>query len=343
LNKKNLNEKNSSNSYQLIINNLYKKILFRDADEIGLSYYTNLLKNKSITLQEIEKQLIESDEGKNIRSFTHYSDKYWNDLELVKRYKNKLTTGKENLHWIDDILIRFRKFVPFKSALIVGCGNGWLERKLFDLGIGLEFDSFDISKKYIQEAKEKRGKRPINYFIEDVNEMESIENDRYDVVFNFAIIHHATKVEFVMKKLSQVLKKTGLLFNEEYVGPSRNQYSNEHLEIMLNVMSNLPEYLRSKYPLRPHIMNFRIEPTEAIYSDQILPSIKKYFDIVYERNLNGGIAYQILWNNIDKFEDKDNPESQKYLNYLLEQDFILTKNGQVPVLFWYGVGKPKRV
>jgi len=236
-----LNEKNSSNSYQLIINNLYKKILFRDADEIGLSYYTKLLKNKSITLEEIKKQLIESDEGKNIRSFTHYSAKYWNDLERVKRYKNKLAAGKENLHWIDDILIRFRKFVPFKRVLIVGCGNGWFERKLFDIGVGLEFDSFDISKKYLQEAKEKRGKRPINYFIEDVNEMESIENDRYDAVFNFAILHHATRVEFAVKKLSQVLKKTGLLFNEEYIGPSRNQYSNEHLEIMLNVMSDLPE------------------------------------------------------------------------------------------------------
>jgi len=341
LNKKNLNEKNFSNLHQSIINNLYKKILFRDVDEFGLSHYTKLLENKSITLEEIEKQLIESDEGKDIRSFTHYFAKYWNNLELVKRYKNKLATGKENLHWIDDILIRFKKFVPFKRVLIVGCGNGWLERKLFDMGIGLEFDSFDISKKYIQEAKEKRGERPINYFIENVNEMKSIENDRYDAVFNFAILHHAAKVDFAVKKLSQVLKKTGLLFNEEYIGPSKNQYSNEHLKIMLNVMSDLPEYLRSKYPLRPHIMNFRIEPTEAIHSDQILSSFKRYFDVVYERNLNGGIAYQILWNNIEKFEDTSDKEASKWLEYLLEKDDELSKNGKVQILFWYSVGTPK--
>ena len=109
-------------------------------------------------------------------------------------------------------------------------------------------------------------------------------------------------------------------------------------------MSDLPEKFRSKVGfLRPPLANFRVEPSEAIHSDLILPLIPKYFDVVYEKNLNGGVAYQILHNNIEEYEDNSNPESEKWLQYLLKQDIKFTEEGKVPVLFWYGVCKPKLI
>jgi len=50
--------------YRENINNLYEKILFRDADNAGLNHFMSLLKKKEITLEQIEKKLIESEEGK---------------------------------------------------------------------------------------------------------------------------------------------------------------------------------------------------------------------------------------------------------------------------------------
>jgi hypothetical protein len=93
--------------------------------------------------------------------------------------------------------------------------------------------------------------------------------------------------------------------------------------------------------LRPPLANFRVEPTEAIHSDLVLSTFKKYFDVVYERNMNGGIAYQILWNNVAEFKNSNDTESQKWLDYLLEQDLNLSIQKKVPVLFWYGVGTSK--
>jgi hypothetical protein len=59
---------------------------------------------------------------------------------------------------------------------------------------------------------------------------------------------------------------------------------------MMEVMSDLPEKFRTKVKsLRPPLENFRVEPSEAIHSDLILPLIPKYFDVIYQRNLNGGI------------------------------------------------------
>ena len=54
------------------------------------------------------------------------------------------------------------------------------------------------------------------------------------------------------------------------------------------------------------------------------------------------VNYQILWNNIENFQDPKNNEANKYLDYLLEQDFNLSKSGKVPILFWYCVGKSKK-
>ena len=172
--------------------------------------------------------------------------------------------------------------------------------------------------------------------------MSKIEDNKYDAVFNFAVLHHAMNIEYALKKLASCLKNNGLMFNEEYVGPARNQYSDDHVNIMLEIMSDLPKKFRTKAKfLRPPLANFRVEPSEAIHSDLILPLIPKYFDIIYQRNLNGGVAYQILHNNIDEFNDTSNSESVKWLEYLLQRDLQFTENGKVPVLFWYGVCTPK--
>ena len=321
---------------------LYEDILQRKPDKTGLYYFVSRITKKQITIDDVEKILSESEEAKSLKEYTHYSDKYWNDLEIVVKYKNKLATGNENVSWIGDILTRFKEYVPFDDVLIVGCGNGWLERQLYDLGIGKHFDAFDMSEKYINEAKELKQSRTIDYFLDDINFMSKIEDEKYDAVFNFAVLHHAEEVDNALKKLAKCLKTNGLMFNEEYVGPARNQYSDQHLKHMLEVMSDLPEKFRTKVKfLRPPLENFRVEPSEAIHSDLILPLIPKYFDVVYQRNLNGGIAYQLLHNNIQEFEDDSNTESVKWLEYLLKQDVVYTDDGRVPILFWYGVCKPK--
>ena len=324
------------------ITDLYQDILKRSPDKTGLYYFVSKINKRELTFEDVKKILNESDEAKSLKEYTHYSDKYWNDLEVVGKYKNKLATGNENVHWIGDILNRFKEYLPFDDVLVVGCGNGWLERQLYDLGIGKHFDAFDMSEKYVNEAKELKQSRAIDYFLDDINSMSKIEDEKYDAVFNFAVLHHAAEVDNALKKLAKCLKTNGLMFNEEYVGPARNQYSDEHLNLMMEVMSDLPEKYRTKVKsLRPPLENFRVEPSEAIHSDLILPLIPKYFDVIYQRNLNGGIAYQILHNNIDEFEDTDDLESVKWLDYLLRHDVKLTEEGKVPVLFWYSVCKPK--
>ena len=173
-----MSQNNESNDYENEVKKLYEKHLHRQPDKTGLYYFTSKLKNKTLTISQVSKLMMESEEGKAFSNFSHYTDKYWNNLDTVAKYKNKLSTDNEHVHWIDDISNRFNDYLPFENVLIVGCGNGWLERKLSDMNIGKNFDSFDISEKYIQEAKEKKENRNIHYFIDDINNLQKIQSKK---------------------------------------------------------------------------------------------------------------------------------------------------------------------
>ena len=275
------------------------------------------------------------------KSFEYYSDQYWNDLPQIQNYINQCATDNTNTTWIEDILIRYKQYIPFNRVLVVGCGNGWVERQLCDLGIGKNFDAFDISEKYIQEATEKKGQRSIRYFTDDLNNLTNIQSNSYDAIFNVGVLHHVFRLSKTLWDLNKVLKNNGMMFNFEYIGPSYNQYSNKHVEIMKKVNDALPSRFKTIIPLHPKISSFQKgDPSEAINADLLHSSITRFFNIIYERKINGGIAYQILWNNIDEFKKTD-IEAQRTIELLISKDKKFTQDGKVPVLFWYSITTPK--
>ena len=142
-----------------------------------------------------------TDELKLASDWTHYSVKYWNDLVVVVKYINKCVTGNPNCRWVEDITIRFSEYIQFENVLVIGCGNGWLERDLYKMVIVKHFDAFDISEEYIKEAekqkklffnklkKEQKEKRTdlngqINYFVIDINKLDSFTLKKIENILN---------------------------------------------------------------------------------------------------------------------------------------------------------------
>ena len=131
------------------------------------------------------------------------------------------------------------------------------------------------------------------------------------------------------------------MFNFEYVGPSQNQYSDSHVKILEQVNDELGSRFSTIIPLRPKKSNFETgDPTEAVNADLVRPTLSRFFDIVYDRDLNGGVAYQLLWNNIEEFK-KDDDDAKDAIELLISRDDQFTQEGKVPVLFWYSVVTPK--
>ena len=273
--------------------------------------------------------------------YENVKDSYWNELPLVIEYINKNTTGNKNISWQKDILTRFKDYLPFKRVLVTGCGNGWLERDLFDLGIGKNFYGLDISERFLKIAKSLVDKRAIHYFKADLNNL-SLQHSHYDAIFNVSVLHHVQNLSLALKEIAYSLKPNGLVFNYEYVGPRYYQYTDKHIYLMKKINNQLPSKFRTQHNLRSLKEDFELgDKTEAISSNIVKNEVKKFFEIIYERNLNGGIAYQILWNNIKQFEIGDE-KSKKVLEFILKKDLDYSREGKIPNLHWYSVGKPKQ-
>ncbi len=107
--------------------------------------------------------------------------------------------------------------------------------------------------------------------------------------------------------------------------------------LLEKINSELPEKLRTSFILSelpdPNLQHM------TIHSESIKNTFLKYFDLKFSRNLNGGIAYPILFGNIWKFQILSNDTEQ--LMNLLKLDQKYSENNDVPTLFWYGVGQPK--
>jgi len=270
----------------------------------------------------------------------HYADRFWNDLPEVRAYLCESATGDRNLWWIPYIKQRYAK-TPFRSCLILACGNGRIERELYDTGVALEFDAFDYSDDYLGQARALKGDRPVNYF---KSTFETLCLDKqYDLVINVAALHHCACLESLMEKIANALQPDGLFVNWDYVGPNRNQYTVAHLNAIMAINESLPARFQTKHPFRFGVDTFiRGDVTEAVRAADVLPTFEHFFEVLERRNLGGGIAYQLLWNNIEEFSKEEDFEAKALLQQIIDQDRIQTNNRSVPTLFAFFVGSPRQ-
>ena len=120
----------------------------------------------------------------------YYTGKYWNDLVQVRSHLNQLATGNPRSDWVTKVL----ELHEPGRALILNCGNGWVERDLFDRGLILSAIAVDISESLLSEAETRKGDRAIEYVQADINSFEFPKEE-----FDFVIENNDTKEELYAK------------------------------------------------------------------------------------------------------------------------------------------------
>ena len=229
---------------------------------------------------------------KPTNSEVYYKDSYWNDFPLVKSYMNTRITGSPDKDWIDFCITN----KCLGRALILNCGNGWVERELIDRGMVSSCLAIDISPTLVAQAIQERGSRDIEYLCQDINVFNFPKN-QFDLVINYAALHHTAYLERTLLGCRDALKENGKLISYDYVGPHRNQYSWLNWQKINQVNDLLPENAQQNL-IYPHLPTMLIsDPTEAIHSELILETIDHYFTNIVERPIGGSIAYPILTQN----------------------------------------------
>jgi SAM-dependent methyltransferase len=177
----------------------------------------------------------------------------------------------------------------------VGCGSGLLERDVLAKGICEVMEGIDFSEEFLEQARfaaeEAHLSDRLEYRTEDINALK-LPRARYDVVFFHGSLHHVRQIERVLTEVRQALKPGGLVYLDEYMGPSRSEWSDDGWGFARSAFDALPEELKN----RPNLMIPLPldDPSESIRSSAIRPAAARLFEIVEERPYGGNILWFVF-------------------------------------------------
>jgi SAM-dependent methyltransferase len=269
-------------------------------------------------------------------SAPYYRDRYWNELDAVNMHLQRRATGEPLTDWIGHLAAWHGR--PFAKALVLNCGNGWVERALVDRGVVAEAVGIDIAPDLLAAARAAAGDRPLRYHRVDVNEA-SFPEGGFDLVVNHAAGHHISHIDRVFRALAALLRPEGVFVSWDYVGPHRNQYPGDMWEAAHRVNIGLPAALRSPmhYPLLEEMITG--DPTEAVHSELVLDVMRRYFVLEHERALGGAIAYLLLTHN-PAILDRPATDIDPWVAQILDHDATFTDAAPERTLFAYVIARP---
>ena len=277
----------------------------------------------------------------NPDSSVYYQAGYWNQLEQVREYLNRRATDDPALDWSRHLL-KWRGG-PFAKALILNCGNGWVERDLLAVGLVKEAVGIDFIDDLLDTARDAAGKDnlPLRYYQMDTNTAEFPEGD-YDLVVNFAAAHHIARLDRVFRRVAELLPEDGVFVSWDYIGAHRNQYPTAQWKAVWETNQRLPEDMRQELSYAHAPTMIHGDPTEAVHSELIVSTMRRYFDTVYYRGVGGALAYPLLTFN-EPLLSRDPEEVVDLVGTILDADAEYTdRDPESNTLFAYLIAQPNK-
>jgi ubiquinone/menaquinone biosynthesis C-methylase UbiE len=213
---------------------------------------------------------------------------------LVRRYINRSIGGDEEpwpLDW-------FQQRYPgqtFSRALSIGCGSGALERDLVRRGIVRHIEAFDASPLSIDLARTMAAEEGfsdlISYSVADFNAV-SLQPSSFDLICFHQSLHHVQLLEQLLFQVRRALRPNGMLYLDEFIGPSRTFWNDQTLR-----------WYRALYHLFPRNVRYfddfampvqEEDPSEAIRSSEILSRLVIGFTVEEFRGYGGNILAMLF-------------------------------------------------
>ncbi len=98
---------------------------------------------------------------------------------------------------------------PF-SFLDVGCGNGWVVRKIAEMKLCKKVVGIDKSKNMIKNSKSKKKFSKEEFFQADIQSWKY--RGKFDYIFSMESIYYSESLDLALKKIFKLLKNGGQFF-----------------------------------------------------------------------------------------------------------------------------------
>lgn len=264
----------------------------------------------------------------------------WMANTAVLMHLNERATGDPAREWLNSWARRFFAGENLR-VLVLGCGEGWLERGIATWPFVAHIDAVDFAAEAVARAKAMAVDLPkIAYDVVDLNHA-TLPKDAYDVIVAHAVLHHVENLEHAYEELHGALRANGTLILNEYVGPNRFQFGDDVQRVMDELFRCLPARLRRgavedrvyERRERPTVEQMiGNDPTEAVRAAELVGMTEKWFRVVARRNIGGTILQHLLYDIVHNFRFEV-PRERALLEMLCTIEAALVDAGKIPCDF----------
>jgi SAM-dependent methyltransferase len=285
-----------------------------------------------------------------------FSRRSWTGIAEIHLNHNFRVSGDRNVYWITWLKDKYFQDRSAGDALSLGCGDGHLDRIFKNCGFDFRsLTGIDVSPKSIERAREQMAvTQPaptVNYLVRDLNS-EPLPAGPFDFIYFFQSLHHIEQLEFVLRQCAQVLKPGGLLMVNEFVGPSRFQWTAVQKAMATTLINLLPAEIRvdllhqdgrlKESVVAPTVeeMAYGDDPSEAVRSGDIESVLASYFEVIEQKNWGGTLNYLVFENIAGNF-DTSNPYHRTIVELLIHHENVLIDAGILPSDFRVLLARPR--
>lgn len=268
----------------------------------------------------------------------------WWDIPEVRQRWNRLISGDGDVDFCQHVARTHLAGRRDLLALSLGCGTGVCEERWAGLGSFARIDAYDLVPERIDYARRSAAAKGLegllHYRVGDVYEVDW-PTQTYDVVIAEGSLHHFTPLRQILCKVDAVLKADGYLLVNEFVGPTRFQWTDRQLEAINGLLAVLPTRYRqlwrsaqTKSPVvRPSRLFVRFgDPSEAVESAAILPLLDELFDVLEVRAYGGTILHMLFHAIAHNFVAQDEV-TRTFLRLCIDAEDALLASGDLQTDF----------
>jgi 2-polyprenyl-3-methyl-5-hydroxy-6-metoxy-1,4-benzoquinol methylase len=243
---------------------------------------------------------------------------WWAIPAVIERW-NLLMTG--------DAATSFPQYVAAKHfapradlrGLSLGCGTGGNELLWARTGAFSLLEGVDVAQQRIDFATRAAAENGLadvlRFRVTDVNRMTS-DGERFDVLLGLQSLHHFDHLDETLPRLSRLIQPDGMFVIDEFVGPTRFQWTDGQLDAANALLAQLPEERRrlpdgriKRRVVRPSRLSMVLDdPSEAVDAAALLPGLRRHFEVVEERPYGGTVLHIAFSGIAHNFRDQE-PET----------------------------------
>jgi SAM-dependent methyltransferase len=195
------------------------------------------------------------------------------------------------------------------------------------------FDVMGVSERAVEAARrmvEQRGLTNVEVTAGDPAALE-LEAGAYSVVTGQYSFHYVQELERFWGACHTAMHPGGVVLAQEYVGPSRLQWSATQIEAADRALAELvpAEHKTHHRTVGPDLAEewLRAEPTLAARSDELRPTCEAAgFEIIVDMGAACGLLHPVLLGQIDTF-DPASWEHNRILSALFKEEERLMAEG----------------